>query len=484
MTALTTADVEHITALDATGQAELVRTGQVSAPELVTAAITRIERLNPRINAVVTPTFDRALDQLRTGLPNGPFTGVPYLLKDLATEQAGVRFTEGSAFLRENTSQRDQELVRRLRAAGLVLLGKTNTPEFGMAPTCEPLLHGPTRNPWDLSQTTGCSSGGSAAAVAARMVPAAHGNDAGGSLRFPASCCGLFGLKPNRARVPLGPAYGDAFGGWAAEHALTRTVRDSAALLDAVVGPEPGDPYPAPPATGPFRAEVDREPGVLRIAYSLRTAEGHPVHPDCAAALHDAVRLCTDLGHDLAEQDLPGLTADVGEAIGTVYGAAMAWIIAYWTRERGRAPRPEELEPYTRAYGEHGRRVTGGAYLLAVTTVQAFARTVARFLTRYDAWLTPTLAQPPLRLGEMTSTEDDPWRTARAGAPFIAFPAVIANITGAPAMSVPLYWPEEGLPIGVHFLARTGAEATLFRLAGQLERARPWSHHTPDTAWV
>ncbi|GGP89886.1 hypothetical protein GCM10010278_80420 [Streptomyces melanogenes] len=260
MTTLAPSDIAHVTALDATGQAELVRSGQLSAEELLTAALTHIERLNPRINAVITPTFEQALDQVRAGLPEGPFTGVPYLLKDLATEQHGVRFTEGSAFLRAHVSRQDQDLVRRLRAAGLVLLGKTNTPEFGMSPTCEPLLHGPTRNPWDPTRTTGGSSGGSAAAVAARMVPAAHANDAGGSIRFPASCCGLFGLKPSRARVPLGPAYGDAFGGWAAEHALTRTVRDSAALLDAVAGPAPGDPYPAPPTEGPFRQEVDRAP--------------------------------------------------------------------------------------------------------------------------------------------------------------------------------------------------------------------------------
>ncbi|MFG2824623.1 amidase [Kitasatospora sp. NPDC048365] len=479
MTTLTAADADTLTALDATAQAALVRSGRVSAEELVTAAVSRIERLDPELNAVVTPTFDRALAEVRAGLPDGPFTGVPYLLKDLATEQAGVRFTEGSAFLRDHVSHHDQELVRRLRAAGLVLLGKTNTPEFGMAPTCEPLLHGPTRNPWDPTRTTGGSSGGSAAAVAARLVPAAHANDAGGSIRFPASCCGLFGLKPGRARVPLGPAYGDAFGGWAAEHAVTRTVRDSAALLDAVAGPEPGDPYPAPPAVRPYAEEVGRDPGRLRIAWSLRPSGGHPVHPDCADALHDAVRLCTDLGHDLVEDDLPGLTEDVGHAIGTVYGAAMAWILAYWTRELGRPPRPEELEPYTRAFWEHGRGITGGDYLLAVTTLQSFARTVARFLTRYDTWLTPTLAQPPLPLGEMTSTEDDPWRTARAGAPFVAFPAVVANLTGAPAMSVPLHWSPAGLPIGVHVLGRPGDEAGLFRLAAQLEAAQPWFGRTP-----
>ncbi|MER8046711.1 amidase family protein [Streptomyces sp. NPDC094032] len=246
---------------------------------------------------------------------------------------------------------------------------------------------------------------------------------------------------------------------------LTRTVRDSAALLDAVSGPEPGArrpvprpartpprpypappvraappmPRPAPPVPGPFLGETDRDPGRLRIASSLRTSGGHPVHPACVTALHDSVGLCADLGHDLVEENLPGLTQEVGTAIGTVYGAAVAWIVAYWTRELGRAPRPEELEPYTRASWERGRRVTGGDYLPAVTTLQSFARTVARFLARYDVWLTLALAQPPLPLGEITSAEEDPWRTARASAPFIAFPLVVANINGAPAMSVPLH---------------------------------------------
>lgn len=480
MTALSPGDVEALTALDATAQAQLVRTGEATAEDLVTAAIARIEALDPQLNAVVTPVFEKALNQVKAGLPEGPFTGVPYLLKDLITEQEGVPFHEGSVFLRDHVSQHDQELVRRLRAAGLVILGKTATPEFGMSPTCESVLYGPTRNPWDTTRTTGGSSGGSAAAVAARMVPAAHGNDVGGSIRFPASCCGLFGLKPNRARVPLGAAYGDAFGGWACEHSLTRSVRDSAALLDAVAGPEPGDPYPAPETPGPFADQVRHEPGRLRIAFSRRPADGHPVHADCLAALDDALGLLTTLGHELVEADLPGLTPDVGDAIGTVYGASVSWILAYWIRELGREPGPDELEPLTRAYWEQGLRVTGGDYLLAVTTLQHFARTVARFLSRFDTWLTPTLAQPPLLLGEMTSTEDEPLRAAERSAPFVAFPSVVANITGAPAMSVPLYWSGSGLPIGVHFLGRVGDEATLLRLAAQLEHARPWSDRRPD----
>ncbi|MFF2195507.1 amidase [Streptomyces sp. NPDC058157] len=479
MSSLGPGDVDTITALDATAQAALVRTGEATAEDLLAAAVARIEERDPLLNAVVATVFERAADQVAAGLPQGPFTGVPFLLKDLVAEDAGVPFREGSVFLRDHVSRTDQELVRRLRAAGLVVLGKTATSEFGMSPTCEAVVYGPTRNPWDPSRTTGGSSGGSAAAVAAGMVPAAHGNDVGGSLRFPASCCGLFGFKPGRARVPLGPAYGDAFGGWACEHALTRSVRDSAALLDAVAGPDAGDPYPAPAAAGPFAAEPGRDPGRLRIAFSGRPADGQGVHPDCLAALDDAARLLSGLGHELVEAGLPGLTPEVGAAIGTVYGAGVSWIVGYWIRELGREPGPGELEPLTRAFWEHGRTVTGGDYLLAVTTLQAFARTVAAFLGRFDCWLTPTLAQPPLPLGLMTSTEDDPLRSLRSSGPFVAFPAVVANITGAPAMSVPLFWSDEGLPIGVHFLGRVGGEAVLLRLAAQLERARPWAGRRP-----
>lgn len=469
----------ELSTLDATAQAALVRSGEVGATALVEAAIERIERLNPALNAVVTPMFDTALEAARTA--TGPFAGVPYLLKDLVAEVPGTRFTEGSKFLRDNVSTYESELVRRLRRAGLVIIGKTNTPEFGMVPTCEPVLHGATRNPWDPARSTSGSSGGSAAAVASGMVPMAHGNDLGGSLRFPASACGLFGLKPTRARVPLGPEYGDVLNGWACEHALTRSVRDSAALLDAVAGPAPGDPYPAPVPARPFAAEVGADPGRLRIAYSPRVPDGSLGHPDCVAALDDAVALCAELGHEVVEADLPGLTPAVGDAIGTAFTTATAWIIGYWVRKLGRRPGPDELEPLTRAYWEAGERVGAADYLLAVSDLQAFARVVAEFLGRYDVWLTPTMSSPPARLGEITSTPEEPMRALENGAPTVAYPAVVANITGSPAMSVPLWWNADGLPIGVHFLGRFGDEATLIRLAAQLETARPWATRAPRT---
>jgi len=470
--------LNEITQLDATAQAELVRRGEIAAAELVDGAIERIERLNPQLNAVVTSMFEDARERASAGL-TGPFAGVPYLVKDLIVEIEGVRFTEGSAFLRDNVSTYTSELVTRLRRAGLVILGKTNTPEFGMVPTCEPTLHGATRNPWDPGRSTSGSSGGSAAAVASGMVPMAHGNDAGGSLRFPASACGLFGLKPTRARNPLGPEYGDALCGWAVEHAITISVRDSAALLDATAGPDIGDPYPAPPPARPFRAEVGVDPGRLRIGYTARTPGGGLGHPDCVAAVEDAVALCAALGHDVVEADLPGLDERVGRAIGTMFDAATAWIVGYWVRRLGREPEPGELEPLTNHYRVGGQRLSAPDLMLAVEDLQRFARTVARFLTGVDLWLTPTMSEPPTPLGEITAAPDDPLRAVRRGARTVEYPAVVANITGNPAMSVPLWWNAAGLPVGVHFLGRFGDEATLLRLAAQLEAARPWAGRTP-----
>jgi amidase len=468
----------EVATLDGTGQAELVRRGEVTPAELTEWAIGRIERLNPELNAVVTPMFDDALARVNAGV-SGPFAGVPYLLKDLVAEASGTRFTEGSMFLRDNVSSFDSELVVRLRRAGLVIVGKTNCPEFGMMPTCESVLFGPARNPWDVGRSTSGSSGGSAAAVAAGLVPMAHGNDVGGSLRYPASACGVFGLKPTRARNPLGPEYGDAIGGNAAEHAITRSVRDSAALLDATAGPDAGDPYWAPPPAGRFADEVGADPGRLRIAWTARTADGSLGHPDCVAAVEDAVALCQELGHHIVDAQLPEITPEVGAAIGTGFNAATAWILAYWIRKLGREPEPGEIEPLTRAFWEAGRQISAGDYLMAVTDTQAYTRRVAAFFSTVDLWLTPTMSEPPARLGEIVSTETEPMRALERGGRTVAYSGVIANITGHPAMSVPLWWNADGLPIGVHFLGRFGGEATLLRLAAQLEQARPWAGRRP-----
>ena len=288
--------------------------------------------------------------------------------------------------------------------------------------------------------------------------------------------------SPRCTSNPLGPEYGDAVSGWATEHALTRSVRDSAALLDATSGPALGDPYAVDRPLRPFLEEVGADPGALRIAFTDRSPEGVAGHPDCVAAVRDAATLCASLGHEVVEAALPGLTPQVGAAIGTVFNAATAWIVSYWIRRLGRHPEADELDPLTRAYWEKGRDISAGDYLLAVQDCQAFARVVARFLTDVDVWLTPTMSTPPLAIGEIVSTPAEPLRALERGGPTIAYAGVVANLTGNPAMSVPLFWNGDGLPIGVHFLGRFGDEATLFRLASQLESARSWFDRRPPVS--
>jgi amidase len=342
-------------------------------------------------------------------------------------------------------------------------------------------LFGPTRNPWDLNRSTSGSSGGSAAAVAAGIVPIGHANDLGGSIRYPASNCGLFGLKPTRARNPLGPEYGDAVSGWAVEHVLTRSVRDSAAVLDAISGPSPGDPYTVAPPARPYAAEVKADPGRLRIAYSGTINDGSPGHPDCIAGLDLTTALLDELRHDVSETALPQLTEEEGEAIGTVFNTAIAWVIDYWVRRLGRNPGPDDLEPLTRACWDIGKNVPAATYLRSIEVLQRYARRVARFFASIDVFLTPTVSAPPLPLGQMISTDGDPFRALQVSGSTVAYSGVIANLTGNPAMSVPLHWTPDGLPIGMHFLGRFGHESTLLRLAGQLEQARPWNQSRPPT---
>ncbi len=465
--------------LDATAQAALVREKSVRPIELVEAAIARIESLNPKLNAVVTPMFDRARAEAAVTPADGPFTGVPFLLKDLLAEYAGVRLTEGSAFLDTHyTPEADSELTRRLRRAGLIVVGKTNTPEFGILPTTEPTLFGPTRNPWSLGRTPGGSSGGSAAAVAAGLVAMAHANDGGGSIRIPASCCGLFGLKPTRGRNPLGPIYGDIFSGLVVEHAVTRSVRDSAALLDATAGADLGDPYPAPPPARPFLDEISRLPGFLRVAFTSRAATGVPVHSDCVRAVEDAAKLCEDLGHDVTEAtfDLEGDA--LSQAFITVWSAGTSWSIDDWARRTGQTPSADRFEPLTWALYEMGNRRRAADYLLAVQDLQRIARQMARFFVEYDVWLSPTLAEPPPPLGSFEATQGNPMQAIFRSAQFVPFTPIF-NATGQPAMSVPLFWNQDNVPIGVQFAGRFGDEATLFRLAAQLEQARPWAGRWP-----
>jgi amidase len=469
----------ELASLDATAQAELVRRREVTPLELLEAAIARVEKVNPAINAVVFKMYDQARAAARATLPAGPLSGVPFLVKDFLADYAGVPFTEGTAYLGKYIPTEDSELVRRYKRAGLVFLGKTNTPELAVGPTTEPRLFGPTRNPWDTGRTAGGSSGGAAAAVAAGMVPMAHGNDAGGSIRVPAACCGVFGLKPTRARVPLGPHYGDLISGLVAEHALTRSVRDSAALLDAVSGPELGDPYWAPPPARPFAAEIAAPAGKLRIAFSTRTITGAEISPHCVDAVEDAARLCAHLGHEVVEA-MPRIDAErFFLAFTSVLAAGFTWAIDDWTRRLGRAPTEDLFEPFVWAFTGRGRQFTAPQYLLAVQDLQRISRTVARFFADHDVWLTPMLGEPPVPLGTFAyQSGTDPFELRRKMARFTPF-SYFANATGQPAMAVPTYWTPEGLPVGNQYIGRFGDEATLFRLASQIEAERPWARRHP-----
>jgi amidase len=487
---------------DATGLAELVRRGKVTAGDLLDTAIGRIERLNPKVNAVIHRMDDAARKQIRDGLPEGPFRGVPLLIKDLVASVAGEPMRCGSRFLRGYVPPNDSELIARYRRTGFVFAGKTNTPEFGLTPVTEPVLFGPTRNPWDLTRTSGGSSGGSAAAVASGMVPVATGGDGGGSIRIPASCCGLFGMKPTRGRVPTGPDFGEIWHGAVVEHVLTRSVRDSAAILDATAGADAGAPYAAPHQERPFAEEVLREPGRLRIAYTDRAWLGGAVHPDCLEALRDTAELLKELGHHVEEATPSFNGRAFARAFLTMIVAELAGDIADAEVVLGRKARPADFEPATWGLALLGRALPASQFSQAVRRLQRTSREIAPFFSDFDVLLTPTLAAPPVLEGSLQPTPAERallgvLGSLRAGAvlrmagileqtadkvfEFIPWTPVI-NATGQPAMSVPLCKNVDGLPIGMHFIGRFGDEATLYRLAGQLERARPWLMDLPPLA--
>lgn len=459
--------------LDATALAQLVEKKEVTPLELVEQAIERIEAKNPVLNAVVMPMFDEARRLAKTELPQGPFTGVPFLLKDLLGAYAGVPLSFGSSVMKDYVPKQDSELTRRFKRAGLIVLGKTNTPELGILPTTEPALFGPAKNPFDPTRMTGGSSGGSAAAVASGMVPMAHGNDGGGSIRIPASCCGLFGMKPTRGRNPLGPDVGDIMNGLVVEHVVTRSVRDSARLLDAIHGPDVGAPYVAPEPRRPFAEDAAREPRRLRIAFSVRASTGVAIDPECVRAVHETVKLLEELGHQVEEAE-PELDAPLlNHAFIAVWAAGVAADLKK-IEAMNVEVRDEDLEPLTRGLRDMGSAVSAADYLNAVAVLQGVGRGMGRFLVRYDAWLTPTLASPPLPLGSF-EREDDPMYGLARSAEFVPF-TPIANVSGQPAMSVPLFRTASGLPVGSHFVGRFGQEGALFSLAAQLEKARPWSY--------
>ena len=478
---------------DGVALGELVRKKEVKPTELLEVTIQRIEKINPKLNAVIHKMYDQSREtaenwntQVQKGGAEGVILcGVPFLLKDLLAEYKGAPFHEGSRAVQGYVSKIDTELVKRHKTGGLVIVGKTNTPEFGALPTTEPILYGPTHNPWDPTLTPGGSSGGSAAAVAAGIVPMAHGSDGGGSIRIPASCCGLFGLKPTRGRNPLGPLFGDIGSGIVHEHAVTRTVRDSAALLDITSGPDLGDPYLAPPKERPFLEEIGRDPGRLKIGFLSRVPEGwyekSQFHPDCEAAVRDAAQLCGKLGHIIEEIDPNQLThPTVPLLFGHIFSSYLGHAVAYWEKELGQKISQQDLEPITWGGYQSGLKKSGANYLVTIEGVQSFSRKIAHWYQEgsYDLLLSPTMCIPPVKLGLFQSTPENPMKWLEVALPFLAITRV-QNLTGQPAMSVPLFWNKEDIPIGVQFAGRFGDEATLFRLAAQLERARPWKNRIP-----
>ncbi len=479
------AEIKEYDSYDAVGLAELVRTKQASAAELLETAIARAERLNPKLNAIVHQAYDRARAAIARGLPDGPFTGVPFLLKDLGCEAIGYPASVGSRFFANHEWTFDSEIWIRLRKSGLVAFARTTSPELGISPATEAKAHGgPTRNPWNLDHTPGGSSGGAGAAVAAGIVPMAHGSDGGGSVRIPASCCGLFGLKPTRARLPDGPASGEGWGGMSIDGVLSRSVRDTAVMLDACHGADVGAPYAAPHVPRPFAEEIKAPPQRLRIAYCKTTLHGLAIDAECAAAVEAAARLCAQLGHEAVEAK-PSFDFEKGvQAWTKVVACGTALSVRLRAQALGREPGADDLEPATRGAIECAKAVSGQDYLLAINTVHATGRQIARFFETHDVLITATLAEPPARIGRFAMSNPDflDYRLGPRGiihySPFTS----IFNMTGQPAASMPLHWSKDGLPIGTHFAARFGDEATLLRLAAQLEQARPWFARRPPVA--
>ncbi len=468
--------MDELAWLDATALAQLIRAGELSPLESVDGAIARIEALNPRLNAVITPLFEQARRQaVSPDLPAGPFLGVPLLLKDYLCQTAGDPYYEGMGFLRDLgwRSESDSYLAQKFRAAGFIVLGKTNLPEQAMLPVTEPAAFGPTRNPWNLEHTPGGSSGGSAAAVAAGLTPLAHGNDGTGSIRGPASACGLVGLKPSRGRTSLGPARSPGLLGNIAEHVLTRSLRDTAAVLDALAGPMPGDLFSAPAPARPFVQELGHAPGRLRVGILTRDPFlSLPIHPQCRTALDETGQLLQSLGHMVEESYPPALEGPtgLGEALRIISTSGLAARLDAWAQRTGRAIGPEQVEPATWAGAEQGRTYSAVQVQAAVARLVAgVGRCPEWWAAGYDVLMTPTLQAPPPRIGL------PPEQHAAAFGIF----TMPWSLTGQPALSLPLHWTADGLPVGVQFVAGYGREDVLLRLGAQLEQARPWANRRP-----
>jgi len=488
--------VNDYIACDATELAARVRRGEVRPEELVETAIAAIESVNPALNAVMLPLYQEARAAARS-VPDGPFRGVPMVVKDYDGFVGGVPYTAGTRFLEGFVADHDSEALARLRRAGLVFTAKTNLPELAILGTTEGRLKGPTRNPWNVDHTTGGSSGGSAALVAARAVPLGHGGDGGGSLRIPASACGLVGFKTTRGRVTFAPDSGEGWGGYAGWGCLARSVRDAAAMVDIMAGPGPGDPYSVPPLERPLAAELGTPPGKLRVAFTAGSLFGRETHPECRAAVESAARLLAGLGHTVEEARPDFDRGCLVRAYLTQVAASVASGIDLMGTWVGRKPAPKYFEPTTWFLYQIGRQLSAAELQEARDAAQEAGRSLAAFFSRYDLFITPTLAHPPIRLGELALKPIEAaalavLRAVPAGAALRAILAQLAdsslektpntqifNQTGQPAISLPLHWTPEGLPVGVQFAARYAEEALLVRVASQIEAARPWQDRLP-----
>lgn len=463
---------------DGLGLAELVKKGEVTQLELIDAAIERSERHNGTLNAIVYKAYDEARAKAKGDLPDGPFKGVPFLIKDLGTEVKGWPRTSGSKFVANVVDNHDSELVKRFRSAGTVLFGKTNTPEYGITGTTESRLLGPCRNPWDPSRISGGSSGGAASAVGAGIVPLAHASDGLGSIRIPAACCGLVGMKVTRDRNPQGPHDFDRAIGFSVDHVVSRTVRDSAAMLDATGYPEPASPYAPPPKERPYMEEITKSPGKLRIAWSSETPSGKPIHPEIQAALEKTADFLEKLGHEVRPRGLGIDYRELYRAQGAVSGSNFAAGMMRRIAEMGREPNEDELEPLTWAGFKGGQRLTGAQAMWGWQQLRLMNRQVLSVFEEVDVYLCPVLGQLQPEIGHLGPDQEPRELNRKQGQVFPFTPPF--NFTGQPSLSLPLWQSESGLPIGMMFTGRYADEATLFRLAAQLEKDLPWKDRRPQ----
>lgn len=482
---------------DAMGLSQLVKSGEVSAEELLQAAIQRAEAVNPKVNAIVTPLYDFAREQIKAGLPDGPFTGVPFLLKDLLTSLEGTPLSNGSNAFKGQISPSDSELTRRYKSSGVVIFGKTNTPEFGLMGVTEPKAFGPSRNPWNTNHTPGGSSGGSGAAVAAGIVPMASGGDGGGSIRIPAACCGLFGLKPSRGRTPTGPYYSELWDGAAVEHVLTRSVRDSAAMLDIIAGPDGSSPYPLVKPES-YLSALNTQVRPLKIGFSTTSFVGRPIDKEAIAAVENSVKLLQELGHQVEEVNLQLDGEALADSYLTMYFGHVAADMEQAAQILGTGFSNLDVEDPTKVIGYIGKNISAGDFVTAKRRWNQFSQSMSMYHQRYDVLLTPTLGAEPVEIGAFEPPAYEKFgmkvintlglhklllktgivkQMAMDNLEKLPF-TQLANLTGAPAMSVPLHWSQNGLPLGVQFMAPMGDETTLLQLANQLEQAQPWFNRT------